>query len=381
MLKRTILPLLASLVLIWAIGCSDNPLQADGDTPSLSEEFGGYTATAEAPGFGDTELIETEREEEVVDDPILTSPPMQELINNVEAGMFHFRAVWGRIPGDVTVTEETDWTGSLTVTRGGLVVRRLIRFELNQDYYLPRTQRELVEWISITTIYNDGIAVDILVPPLPLVVDTTYIIDGTDTTLVIDTLAADPVTLTFETGPYTRTFTLDELATLDEVVTLDDGNKVAFHGLQMFRQACPRGILTGHWGYDEEGNGVYRGLWFSNLGYLGGYLRGHYGTDEQGNNVFYGKWIDRAGNFKGFLKGTWGYQPWVTNDDIARRRPGGWFAGRIFDSGRNAIGGLSGRYGAASHVRGGWFQGRWKLTCDELTETGNGNDIMDDGIL
>jgi hypothetical protein len=378
---------MASLLMIWAVGCSNNPTDTTGDTTNLAEDFGGYTATDEAPGFGDPDLIATEGEEVEIDDPMLSSAPIQELLNDMDAGMFHFRAVWGRIPYDSTVTEVTDWTGSLTVSRGALVIRRLIRFELNQDTYLPRTERELVEWVSATTVHNDGIAVDVFVPPPELVIDTSFVVDGTDTTWTYDTLPVDPVTLTFETGPYTRTFTLEELAALDEVVELADGNKVAFHGIQFFRQVvCPRGILAGHWGYDDEGNGVFEGLWFSHRGYVDGYVHGHFGVNEQGEKVFYGKWVDRDGLFEGLLRGIYGYAPWVRNSDVASHRPSGWFRGRIFDASENPIGALAGRYGAAPNVHGGWFQARWKLYCNEITINDNGRGeryrfgALDDGL-
>jgi len=248
----------------------------------------------------------------------------------MNAGMFHFRVVWGMIPCDSTVVDVTDWSGSLTVTRGGLVVRRLIRFEPDQDQLLPRADRTLVEWVSATTIHNDGIACDVFVP--------------------------------------------------HEIVELEDGNKVAFHGIQVFRQICPRGILAGHWGYDEEGNGVFRGLWFSGSGHVTGFLRGRYGQDDQGKNVFYGKWIDRDGRFEGLLRGTWGHHAISTEDEGTRNRPTGWFAGRIFDAERNPIGGLGGHYGSAPDFRAGWFQGRWKLNCDSRRETDNGYGVMNDGI-
>jgi len=381
MFRRPITLLLAALLLIWAVGCSDNPLETAGDTPNLSDDFGGYTATAEPVAFGDSELLEAEGEEELIDDPILSTPAMVELTDDLDAGMFHFRVVWGMIPCDTTVIDVTDWTGSLTVNRGGIAVRRLIRFELNQDYLLPRTDRALVEWVSATTIHNDGIACDIYVPPMLPTYDSSWVDDGQGgTVLVVDTIMPEPATLTFETGPYTHTFTLDELAALDEIVELDDGNKVAFQGFQMFRQKCARGMLAGHWGYDEDGNGVFRGFWFSGNAHVAGYLRGHYGQDDTGRNIFYGKWINRSGEFEGLLRGIWGHKAQSTNNQGSRNRPTGWFAGRIFDADREPIGVLGGHYGSAPNFRAGWFQGRWKLICDGLRETENGYDVLSDGL-
>lgn len=381
MLRNTLTIMSAMLLLIWAIGCSDNPLETTGDTSNMTDDFGGYTATSESPAFGDSELLASEGEEEEIDDPILTLPAMVELTENLDAGMFHFRVVWGRIPYDSTVVDPTDWTGSLTVTRGGIAVRRLIRFELNQDYYLPCTDRTLVEWVSATTVHNDGIVCDIYIPPMEPTYDSSWIDDGAGgQILVIDTILPDPATLTFETGPYTRTFSLDELAALDEIVELDDGNKVAFEGFQMFRQKCPRGMLAGHWGLDDEGNGVFRGFWFSGNAQVAGYLRGHYGQDDAGENVYYGKWINRSGEFEGLLRGTWGHNALSTNDEGSRNRPTGWFLGRVFDADANPIGAMGGHYGSAPNFRGGWFQGRWKLNCDGVRETDQGYDVLSDGL-
>jgi hypothetical protein len=381
MFNKLIFKLVVASLMLWAVGCSDSPVETDAVDQALADEFGGYTAADEAPAFGDAELVAVEDEEQEIDDPILTSPAVQEVVDDVDAGLFHFRAVWGSIPYDSTVTTATDWTGSLTVTRGAIVLRRLIRFELNQDTYLPRTNRELLEWVSFTTVHNDGIAVDIFVPPMLPIFDSTWIYDGNgDSSLVVDTIPLDPVTVTFATGPYTRTFTLSELAALEEVVSLDDGNKVAFHAVQYFRQACPRGILAGRWGYDDQGNGIFRGLWMSAIGHVTGYLQGHFGQNDQGQKVFYGKWIDSAGHFEGLLRGTWGHGPRVTEADIQRRFAGGWFAGEIFDADGNPIGALGGHFGSAPDVKGGWFQARWKVRCRQMIQSQNGYREMDDRI-
>jgi hypothetical protein len=381
MTHKPITAFMAWALMLWAVGCSDSPVETAPVDQNLADEFGGYTATDEQPAFGDSEVLAVAGEEQEVDDPILVSPAAQEVVTDVDAGLFHFRAVWGRIPYDSTVTTVTDWTGSLTVTRGAIVLRRLIRFELNQDTYLPRTSRDTLQWVSFTSVHNDGIAVDIFVPPMRPTIDSTWVPDGAgDSTLVIDTIAADPVTVTFTTGPYTRTFTLSELAALQEVVSLDDGNKVALHAVQFFRQLCPRGILAGRWGYDEEGNGVFRGMWMSAIGHVTGYLEGHFGQNDQGQNVFFGKWIDSVGHFEGLLRGVWGHGPRVTEAEIQHHFAGGWFAGEIFNAGGDPIGLLGGHFGSAPNVDGGWFQARWKLHCRAMIQTRNGYREMNDGI-
>jgi len=382
MAKRFLFILLVLALMIWAAGCSDDPTSTAAPENSLSDDFGGYTATNEAPGFGDPILLAAVEGEAEVEDPLLAVPSVAAMVNDVQYGLFHFRAVWGRLEYDSTVTTETDWTGSLTVNAGALIVRRLIRFEPEQDALLPRTDRKLVEWQSVTTVHNDGIAVDLLVPPRFPEYDTSWVVDGTDSTMVIDTIPPEPVTLTFEAGSYSRTFTLNELAQLSEVVTFDDGNAIAFHAVQFYRHACPRGVLAGFWGYDDEGAGIFKGIWFSGFGRVTGFVEGNFGKDDQDRNVFYGKWIDASGQFEGLLRGTWGHRVGVTVSEVAQHRGAGWYAGDIFDASGNEIGALRGHFKSSPFAPGGWFQGRWKLTCPDAggEPRHNGMGMMNDGI-
>jgi hypothetical protein len=361
-------------LLVWVAGCSDSPTVTDQDqTISLEGDFGGLTTTKEAPAFGDTELAADDITEEEIDDPVLSSPEVASLVDDIDAGMFHFRAVWGQLCLDTTVTEVTDWTGSITISRGAVVIRKTIRFELGQDYIPTRTDRQTVDWVSYTTVHNDGVAFDLLVPPVEPIYDTTVTV-GTDSlgnpvdVITVDTIypETEPVTVEFATGAYMRVFTLDELAALDTIVELDDGNAVAIHAAQVFCQRCPRGFLAGGWGYDEEGQGVFRGRWMSREGRIVGHLRGHFGVNDAGRNVIFGKWIDRSGNCEGLLAGT--YQPFLRPDasDIANRRGCGWFAMRIFDANRAPIGMAAGQYQSAAAMPVGtnllWTMG-WMRIC------------------
>ncbi len=381
MFRRIVIPFALTALSIWAAGCSKNPANPAADaTPAATQDFGGYTATNEAPAFGDQELLNTQGSGEEVSDPILSSPTTLEVVNDVNAGIFHFRAVWGRIPYDSTITTVTDWTGSLTISRGAIVLRRVIQFELGQDYILPRTDRTLLQWVSFTGPHHDGVAVDLFVPPAPPTFDSSWVPADGDSVLVIDTIPATPVTLTFATGPYTRTFTLAELASLDEVITLEDGNSVAFQSIQIFRNVCPRGVLAGKWGYDEEGKGIFKGFWMSGAGHLVGHLEGNFGQDSLGVNVFFGKWIDASGQFQGFLRGTWGHKPPTANDDSRGKGPGGWFAGGIFDGNGNEIGVLAGRFHSSKKLDDGWFQARWKLTCPNVEDDNSSFGSSEDAI-
>ncbi|MFZ5979738.1 MAG: hypothetical protein ACOYVF_03820 [Candidatus Zixiibacteriota bacterium] len=381
MLRRLILPLFAVALLFWVAGCSDNPSTTDltEETPDLNDAFGGYKATSEEPGFGDPELIEAESDGEEFNDVMLAYPSVDSLVSDDDAGMFHLRAVWGRLCYDSTVTVVTDWSGSLTLSRGAEIVRRVIRFEGN-DYILPRTDRLLIEWVSSTTVHNDGIGVDIYVPlPIPTF-DTTVIYTDTDTTLVIDTIMPEPVTLTFETGPYSRTFTLEELAALDTTVYLDDSNAVSFQGMQFYRNWCARGFLDGVWGYDSTGQGVFRGKWISQHGFISGWLKGTFGVNDDGERVFFGKWINLNGDFEGLLAGTYRPIGWTSNGEGAMKEKhygGGAFEGKIYDADSTEIGVLKGRYHSMPEFRSSYFHGRWKLDCPGLVPADN---VLDDNL-
>jgi len=373
MIRKLAFPLLALTLLIWAAGCSDSTTEpiADGEL-NLDSEFGGYTANAENPGFDESDLIAEAAADEEFDDPMLCAPEVVECLADPDAGYYHIRAVWGRLCYDSAVTDVTDWTGSLTISRGVEIIRRVIRFEPRQDFILERTDPTLIEWQSLTTVHNDGIAVDLFVPrPCPTF-DTTLTpevdsLGDTAWVAVIDTVypELEPVTLAFETGPYSRVFSMEELIGLDTVVLLDDSNVVAFHALKLDHRPCPRGFLAGKWGYNEEGEGVFRGTWLTKRGRINGYLRGHFGENSDGLKVFFGKWITTSGKFEGFLKGICGWHPNERANGQAFRRGTGWFAGGIFNANGGEIGVLKGRFGSTPDDSGGFFQGRWKLRCND----------------
>jgi len=383
--KKLWLPLLMfTAALVWIGGCSESPTSTTStDSTNLVDEFGGYKATPEQPGFGDAALIADSGSEVEVNDPLLASPEVTPFTSDPEAGLFHLRAIWGQIPIDTLATDPIDWTGSLTISRGAEIVRRLIRFEDGQDYLLDRTDRKLIEWVSTTTIANDGIAVDLFVPPPKPVLDSTEVIDVDtlgDTTIsyVIDTLPPEPVTVTFATGPYSRTFSLPELARLDTVVELDNGASVAFHAMQLFRVPCPGGFVIGGWGYDDQGQGRFRGRWMNYGGEITGYLRGHFGQTQNGRRVMFGKWINKAGDCEGFLRGI--YEPLrhrFGNDQQSDQQAGGMFRARVYNANREPIGELNGRYESAPDRAAGFFQGRWRLDCARPDNDGM---IMDDGL-
>lgn len=368
-LRKLLTITMLAAMLVWVVGCSESPTNTNNLTENLNlnDATGGYRATDEARGFGDSDLLDGTDGGEAYDDPILLSGALDSIINDAASGYYHLRMLWGQMELDTSVTELTDWTGSLTVSRGGIAIKRVILFERGQDAILERTERNLVEWESFTNVHHDGLAVDIFVPPA--------VTDSTDS-VVVD----EAVTVTFETGPYSRTFDLAELVALDTVIYLDDAdsNAVAFQAFRLDRVPCARGFLAGHWGYNDEGEGVFRGFWISKNGRISGYFRGHFGVNDEGRNVFFGKWIGEGGRFNGFIRGLWEQHPNSHANPNAVRHAGGRFEGEIIDANRQVIGSLKGKYKSHPEFKRGFLQGRWELDCDEDGDDDRSNHDDDD---
>jgi len=225
MLRKLMLPLFAAALLLFgAVACSNNGTTEPqaGDDVDLNQEFAGLSAADEAPGFGDPDLIATESDEVDVEDPMAVSSEVMTMEADPASGIFRIRAVWGNLRYDSTETDPTSFDGSLEVSRGAVLIRKTVRFELAQDYIAPRVERTLLEWVSTTSVHNDGIIADIIVPELGPTYDTTIttVVDSlgdTSEVIVVDTIPADdtPVEVTFNAGTYSRTFTLGDLAALD----------------------------------------------------------------------------------------------------------------------------------------------------------------------
>ncbi len=379
MLKRLVTLGAAAALVLLAIGCSqDSPTNPESPSGvNLDDATGGLTTASEQPAFGDSELMTVETEEEVYDDPILlTSPEVAGMVDDTLYGWFHLRAAWGSLELDTSVTTVTDWSGTLTVSRGGIVVRRLIMWDRAQDQVLPRTDRTEVAWNSQTSIHFDGLAFDIFVPRPPLETDTTIVIDSmlvdsmtvVDTTYLVDTLPAEPVTVEFKTGPYSATWSLEELVSLDTAIAIDDVNSIQFVGTRIYRNACARGFVRGQWGYNSEGEGVFRGVWVSASGLVAGHLRGHFGVNSDGQRVLFAKWINRAGTFEGYLRGVYDPHPNANANPRAFERAGGKFRAEILDANKQPIGAVHGRYAGGGFLDRGFFAGRWKIACPERSD-------------
>ncbi|HDL04144.1 MAG TPA: hypothetical protein ENH25_08420 [candidate division Zixibacteria bacterium] len=370
MLKKLILMIMfVGLIGLFA-GCSeDGASPSEDDLAAIADEFGGYTPTDEAAAFGDPDLIEDIDADGAYDDDLLKSAEIASVIEESEDGAYALRIIWGSLEYNPEITEVTDWSGSLTVSRGAEIIRRIIRFEPGQDYILERTDRSLIEWVSLTTVHHDGIAVNLYIPPAE-----------TDETIVT---ADEPVTVTFETGPLTVSFDISEIPALDTIYYLEDSaNAVCFRGFKIEPMGCPNGFLEGRWGLDETDQGIFKGRWIASNGSLAGFVEGTWGTDEStGRNVFVGKYIDINGQFEGLLKGTYRWMPFgVINGNPqgnAYCHGGGQFYGHYYDAETNPIGVVKGRFRMPrDDAEGamGWFFGRWKTFCSSISNVNDGMD-------
>ena len=129
-----------------------------------------------------------------------------------------------------------EWSGTAAVARGALIGSKAILFEEGDYIHRPRPDRLTLEWTSHTYRGYDGLALMIIDPE------------------------TDPETevaeneFTFETAPFSQTFTMEELAGIDTVFTVDDeGNAIHFLGRKREPHPCMAGFLRGQWFRDDIG--------------------------------------------------------------------------------------------------------------------------------
>jgi len=346
---------LLALLTVWAMpGCKspatdtvDNDLIARDQVLDLDDEYGGYNFGDEGPAFDDPMLsadygpdATTEYNDPMEDDPAVVD------IKRHQRRQRYLMITWGNLRADTSIGFPTDWSGGLTVENGVVLLKRTIRFDA-RDEILPRTSRQLLEWVSYTQPHYDGV----LVALHKVMVHDTASTDSSK-------CEAPPLSVTFRTAPLQITFTEDELEDLHMVIPVDDaGNAVAFNTIVVEPTPCAGGFLAGQWKkVSDRPGGIFRGKWISHNGVHMGYLRGAYGANSRGEKVFFGKWITQSGRFEGLLKGRYG--------GFDGDRPGGWFEGIWLTRGMRVGGGIRGVWGTSEKIDGGgFFRGQWKRRC------------------
>jgi hypothetical protein len=368
-MKRNLLAIsiIASL-LVLASGCqwlndttSPEPVET-AQVVDLDSPTGGFTFSDEEPAFGEDELYEPMLNEIAIDDTTADCDSVQYLARNRHALHFRLRALWGNLSltyGETVEAEycQLDWSGGMHIDGGAIVIERLIAFECEDS--ITRENLSTISWVSHTEPHVDGIQVSIVIPWGPADSTEAYV---------------EPK-LTIETGPFSRTFTVEELMSLSLIEPVDDcGNGISINS-QVLTAFCPHGFLAGVWknvppdtippadttDTEKIVLGKFRGIWISERGGPGGYLRGVFGLNSDGEHVFFGKYIDMTGRFVGILRGDYGLSPVLTADTAY---PYGFFKGIWINRDRMVAGRLKGHW-ISGEPGFGFFHGIWGADCTE----------------
>lgn len=322
-----------SLVLALAVGCAQNDDEVSTIANDLELENGGLDMADEAPAFGvDEEFVAAAAAPETdVTDPMATDPEVTAIMDGAAGEVYGVTVLWGQLPGNLENETARVWSGALRVNRGGIIVRRVIRFEDATDRLLPRDDRAVVPFTSWTRPHNDGLRL-IIVDPTPE--------------------AADPLVLSYLPIEGER-LDLSVAALVDEPQSheVDDaGNRIVAAALRGHPDRCAHGFLGGRWHRVAEGRGRLIGRVTDGFGAPIGHLRGLYGVRESGEHVFFGKYIGIDGGFRGIFGGHYGE---------------GHFEGRwgVASGDRGALRGEY-RESLPGPEVGGHFLGRWaETTC------------------
>ncbi len=171
------IPMGIALLIVFSMfaimaGCSsDSPTEGNpGEIEDLltrsefvdfNDPYGGFNMMDTPPAFGDPNIAAEYDEDATFDDPILDDTNVRDIATNDTRPLF-LLITWGNLNRDSTIVNGTDWSGSLSIDPGVLVLKRTIRFE-DRDRILRREQRELIEWVSYTQLRFDGILVRVIV--------------------------------------------------------------------------------------------------------------------------------------------------------------------------------------------------------------------------
>jgi hypothetical protein len=314
-----------------------------GDTGDLLAQYGGFTMENEQPGFGDETLLTEYPEDEPYDDPMEDDPRVSNAARNGHARVYRLRLVWGnlRSPDSTGARGEdcpvTDWSGSVKVEGGVLIVKRLIRFDPGDRIVRPRPGPEEVEWISYTQPHLDGLVLTVIDTPEP---------EG----------SGAPDTVTITTPLATLAIPLDSLADYRDFIEFDECNKLSIMATKADLAGCPRGFLEGAWVAETDSSGFFKGVWIGHLGGISGHIRGRWVREAGGSRKLYGKYISRSGAFRGLIRGTW-----MPGD--RENGPDGYFEGLWVDRSFAVQGYIKGHYRCCREEGCGFFHGRWVQDC------------------
>ena len=329
MLRTRSLPF-ALLLSLPLAACLDRGGSDSQDVSSdLEKANGGLDTVDEAPSFGaEPDLTAAAIEPDTGATDTLAGDPATTAMDHPGTG-FRVVVLWGKLPADRGADVARDWSGSIKVSRGGLVVRHTIGFEDATDHLLPRaaTAVDTVAFQSVTRPFVDGLALTVL--------------DNAPSTTSSQTL-----TYTASTGGATYTLDLAQLASGPIVIDAGDGFKMIAVGHRRRADACDAGFMRGRWHALSSHLGNYLGVVTNEDGERVGHVRGIFGQRRNGDAVLFGKFIDREGHFRGLLVGSYA---------------DGQYRARWIDR-QGDHGAAHGAYFEGATATSGTFLGRWAET-------------------
>lgn len=329
--------------ILFATACMSLPLSAcvnDQDSDeigqALNEVNGGLDMEDEAPEFGDEGQFDPSEEADVTD-ALEEDPDVAAMEANPDAVRYHTAILWGQFPLNFEAEADRDWSGTFSLNRGALLVRRTIAFEAN-DSITPRDNRLSVSFTSITRPARDGFRLSII-DPTPE--------------------SEEPLMLTYsDASGEVYSVAMNSLAGAPHSYDAGDGNKIVTMTIKRPLNVCNFGYIGGHWQQVDEDRGRLHGQVRGADGELKGHMRGIYGERANGKRVFFGKYIGAEGQFRGLFAGR--YQ-----DEK--------FLGRWINKSGD-IGALGGQFREGDE---GHFVGRWAETSCNV-EVGPGEDLPTD---
>jgi hypothetical protein len=332
------------LAVVMMTGCGlFSPDGEESGQPAEISEFGGFTTSDEAAGFGDAGLLQAYPEDQPFEDDMEDNPEVRNGRGDRRARQYALRIIWGDVErrdstsaANADECPVSDWSGAIEVDGGVAVIKRLILFDAGDSIVRPRKGPRTIRWVSYTKDHVDGLLLKVIDLPDPRAREFRN-------------------TITITTPFYTGEIPLGDLEDYTEFVVYDDCNAISIVAARIETPGCPKGFMEGRWVAETDTSGYFKGVWIGNQGNLMGYLRGVYGIRE-GQRVLFGKWIDTAGDFQGLLRGRW--IPLAQEEG-----PDGYFEGRWVDEGLDLRGFFRGHYAICADDTAGTFHGRWIENC------------------
>lgn len=291
--------------------------------------------------FGEPDLFEVAQLEEEVaySDSMQESADVIAMQQGADAAVVHTVMRWGQIPFNPDAEAIVDWSGTLRVNRGAILIRRAVGFETaTGDGIDARVSPQELSFSSHTRPASDGLRLTIIDPTPeadePLVLDYSNA-EGSQYSVELADLVAAPQSLDVD----------------------DNGNRIVAVAIAGSLDACDSGTLGGRWHRVAEGRGRLLGQVRDTDGELVGHMRGVYGERANGNRVVFGKYIGLQGGFRGIFAG---------------RYEAGHFRG-LWMTRAGEVGALGGQYREtiAGPEVGGHFLGRWaERSCNVSVEPG-----------